>query len=359
MEAWNTMSNVKSEGRDVRKLQITGGSTYIISLPKQWVTQMALTKGSTVTLVRQNDGSIALIPENLKQVKKSTETTIEVRAKENPDLIMRKIVSAYLVGYTIIYLKAQKDRLDFTLRNAVKDFTRKKLVGTEIIADSPSEIVMKVLLSYPDLSVESALRRMCIITSSMHKDAMTALKDLDAEMAREVIYMDDEVDRFSLYIIRQLKATVGNPNTLKEIGLATARDCLGYRLITKSVERTADHAVQIAENVVSLKKPLEPVLFEQIESMSASAIAIFNTTIETLFTQNFQQANLNVQEAKETAMRRTELMEAILERTDMEDTSHLSLIVESITRTAEYASDIAEVVLNLNIEQNLTNALSR
>ncbi len=353
------MSKTTSEGRDVRKLQITGGSTYIISLPKQWVTQMALTKGSTVTLMRQNDGSIALLPENLKKVDKSTETTIEVRDQENPDLIMRKIVSAYLVGYTIIYLKAQRDRLDFTLRNAVKDFTRKKLVGTEIIADSPSELVLKVLLSYPDLSVESALRRMCIITSSMHKDAMTVLKNLDAELAREVIYMDDEVDRFSLYIIRQLKATVGNPSALKEIGLATARDCLGYRLITKSVERTADHAVQIAENVLSLKKPLDPALLEQIESMSVSAITIFNTTIETLFTQNFQQANRNVQEAKETATRRTGLMKAILERTDIEDTSYLSIIVESITRTAEYASDIAEVVLNLNIEQNLTNALSR
>jgi phosphate uptake regulator len=353
------MSETMPEGRDVRKLQITGGSTYIISLPKQWVTQMALTKGSTVTLVRQNDGSIALLPENLKKNEKPTETVIEVKAKENPDLIMRKIVSAYLVGYTILYLKAQKDRLDFTLRNAVKDFTRKKLVGTEIIADSPNEIVMKVLLSYPDLSVESALRRMCIITSSMHKDAMTALKDLDAELAREVIYMDDEVDRFSLYIIRQLKATVENPHTLKEIGLATARDCLGYRLITKSVERTADHAVQIAENVLTLKKPLESELFKQIESMSASAIAIFNETIDTLFTNNFQRANVNVQKAKQIAMRRTELMDSILERTDIEGTSHLSIIVESITRTAEYASDIAEVVLNLNIEQNLSTSLSR
>jgi len=320
---------------------------------------MALTKGSTVTLVRQNDGSIALLPENLKKNEKPTETVIEVKDKESPDLIMRKIVSAYLVGYTILYLKAQKDRLDFTLRNAVKDFTRKKLVGTEIIADSPSEIVMKVLLSYPDLSVESALRRMCIITSSMHKDAMTALKDLDAELAREVIYMDDEVDRFSLYIIRQLKATVGNPHTLKEIGLATARDCLGYRLITKSVERTADHAVQIAENVLTLKKPLDSELFKQIESMSASAIAIFNETIDTLFTNNFQRANVNVQKAKQIAMRRTELMDSILERTDIEGTSHLSIIVESITRTAEYASDIAEVVLNLNIEQNLSTSLSR
>jgi len=33
------------------------------------------------------------------------------------------------------------------------------------------------------------------------------------------------------------------------------------------------------------------------------------------------------------------------------DTSTIKLITESIRRTAEYASDIAEIVLNINIEQ--------
>ena len=63
---------------------------------------------------------------------------------------------------------------------------------------------------------------------------------LDRKMVQEVIAMDDEVDRFSLYTIRQLKAAVEDDNIIKEIGLKTRRDCLGYRLITKSVERTAD-----------------------------------------------------------------------------------------------------------------------
>jgi hypothetical protein len=38
---------------------------------------------------------------------------------------------------------------------------------------------------------------------------------------------------------------------------------------------------------------------------------------------------------------------------DAEDAPHLRLIIESIRRTAEYASDIAEVVLNLTIESIL------
>jgi hypothetical protein len=41
------------------------------------------------------------------------------------------------------------------------------------------------------------------------------------------------------------------------------------------------------------------------------------------------------------------------QKIDVEDAPHLRLIIESIRRTAEYASDIAEIVLNLTIESIL------
>ena len=342
------------EETEVRKLQVTGGSTYVLSLPKKWANQMGLRKGSKLTLVRQNDGSLLVTPEELKKLEKPAEAIIEVAPTDDPDSIIRKLVSTYLVGYNVIFIRTKNQRLDSAKRNAIKNFTRRMLVGTEIIADSPKELIMKVLLSYPELSVQSALRRMCIITSSMHKDAIIALKKLDGELARDVIAMDDEVDRFGLYIIRQLKAAVQDEKIIKEIGLSSGRDCLGYRLTTKAVERTADHAVVIAENVLMLKRPLETELFEQIDSMSASAISVFNEAIESLFKRDFQLANNTVQKAKQVALSEKELVKPILKRTDVGEVSSLSLIIESIRRAAEYASDIAEIVLNLTVHQIIT-----
>jgi phosphate uptake regulator len=241
--------------------------------------------------------------------------------------------------------------LDHNQRNLIKEFTRKNLVGTEIIADSPKEMIIKILLSYPELSVESALRRMCIITSSMHTDVMKALKTADIPLVREVIYQDNEVDRFSLYIIRQLKAAIEDLNILKEIGLSTRRDCLGFRLITKTVERTADHAVEIAENILNLHEPPSTELYENIAKMSEAAVSIFTQSIEILYKQDFEAANRIVQNAKSAAARQNELSAEILQIANQNKISCLSLIVESIKRVAEYSSDIAEIVLNLNIDQ--------
>ncbi|UCH37434.1 MAG: phosphate uptake regulator PhoU [Candidatus Bathyarchaeota archaeon] len=216
-------------------------------------------------------------------------------------------------------------------------------------------MIIKVLLSYPELSVESALRRMCIITSSMHTDVMNALKTADMPLVREVIYQDNEVDRFSLYIIRQLKAAIEDLNILKEIGLSTRRDCLGFRLITKTVERTADHAVEIAENIVNLQEPPSAELYENIVRMSESAISIFNQSIEILYKQDFEAANRIVQNAKMAAAKQNELTAEILQLANQNKISCLSLIVESIKRVAEYSSDIAEIVLNLNIDQIISS----
>ena len=109
------------------------------------------------------------------------------------------------MGFNFIKLKTSKERFGSEQTDKIRDFVRSKLVGTEVVTESPSEIALQVLISYPELTVENALRRMVIITLSMVKDATTALTKMDKELAKEICKMDDEVDRFGFYIVRQLK----------------------------------------------------------------------------------------------------------------------------------------------------------
>jgi phosphate uptake regulator len=348
------MGNIaKTECEEARKLQVTGGSTYIISLPREWVTRNQLRKGGSLILREEVDGSLSLVPSGLARQERKEDAFMRVSRKDESDAIIRKTVSAYLVGYNVIHLMAQsQEQLSSQQRNALKDFARRYLVGTEIVTDTPSELTLQILLSYPELTVESALRRMSIITSSMHKDSMTALRDLDHQLANAVIDTDTEVDRFNLYIIRQLKLAIANPRIIAEIGLSGARDCLGYRLITKSVERTADHAVSIAENVLPLKKKVNEETLGEIENMSILAISAFEDAIDSLFKHDFNLAESVIEKTKGIAKLEKEAVHSS-QKTGIEEIANLRLLIESVRRTAEYASDIAEVVLNMNIQSVL------
>jgi phosphate uptake regulator len=336
---------------EIRKIQLTGKSTYIVSLPKKWATSLNLKSGSQLVVSRQGDASLLLTPKELFKSQRLTEATIMTSWKDDPNTIARKIIALYLIGYNFIKIFTKDERTTSLQRNFIKDLVRKKLVGTEIISDFPNEMKLQILLSYPELSVENALRRMCFIASSMHEDAMQALKDSNKKLAEDVIALDDEVDRFSLYVIRQLKAAVQNERVLKDIGLSNPRDCLGYRIISKSVERIADHAVKIAENVISLNGKIEDYTFQKISEMSSFARFAFDDSIKSLYKKDYLLADNVVAKTKTIASIENEALSSIAKKAEAATMSNIRLIMESTRRTAEYAGDIAEIVLNLNANQ--------
>lgn len=348
--------NVRSVKEDVRKIQLTGGSTYTISLPKRWVEQMGLTRGSMVSIVQREDLTLTLHPTGSRE-EEARKAVITVSDHIAPESLTRRVVSAYLIGYNIIQLRDPNKRIELAQRYAVKDFTRKKLVGTEILSDLPRELTLQVLLSYTELSIKDALRRMSVIAASMHRDSLITLSTDDPQLAREVVALDDEVDRFSFYIIRLLKAAVSDSHILREIGLRSPRECLGYRLITKSVERMADHAVNIAQNSLALTlSTLNDEIVTELRAMSESALKVFEDSIDALFDEDYAAADRVLERAEETRGMEAGAIQKTIKNAPPEDVPALRLIIESILRTAEYGSDIAEIVLNMTIRDAIAEA---
>jgi phosphate uptake regulator len=337
-----------------RKLQVTGGSTFILSLPKEWATKNELKRGSSMVVREEEDGSLSIAPASFPKKEKQDEAYIKASINDNPDAVMRTAISAYLSGYNVLHIRAQGQKmLSSKLRNHLKNFARHYLVGTEIVIDTPTELTLQVLLNYPELTVQNALSRMSIIASSMHKEAITALKKLDYQSAKSVIETDREVNRFSLYIVRLLKLAVSNQRIVKDIGLTSQKECLGYRLIAKAVERTADHATKIAENTLLLKDPVNEEILEKINQLSSLAISMFETSMEAFFKHDFNLAETVIEKLSQVHKLEKETV-LYSHNAKIEEIVNLRLLIESVRRTAEYATDISEVVLNLNVESVLS-----
>jgi phosphate uptake regulator len=336
-----------------RKLQVTGGSTFILSLPKDWALKNELKRGSAMIVREEDDGSLSVSPASFPKKEKQDEAYIKVSQNDNPDAVMRTAISAYLSGYNILHVRAHPQKvLSSKLRNHLKNFARNYLVGTEIVIDTPTVLTLQVLLNYPELTVQNALSRMAIIASSMHKESILSLRKLDYASAKAVIETDREVNRFGLYIVRLLKLAVSNQRIVKEIGLNDQRECLGIRLIAKAVERTADHATKIAEDTLLLKEPVTGELADKLGKLSEIANSMFENSVEALFKHDFNLAETVIE--KLAAVHKLEKETVICSQSAKPDEMvSLRLIIESVRRTAEYASDISEVVLNLNVESVL------
>jgi phosphate uptake regulator len=348
-----TTTAVKERNEEQRKIQVTGGATYIISLPKSWATRNALKRGSSMILREEEDGTLSISPTKFGNKEKKDEAYIRSNTNDNPDTIMRTAIAAYLNGYNIMHIRAQSQKtLSIKTRNHLKHFTRNYLVGTEIVTDTPNELTLQVLLNYPELTIHNALSRMSIIASSMQKEALTALNNLDQQSAKAVIETDREVNRFGLYTIRLLKLAVSNPRIVKDIGLNSQKECIGYRLIAKAVERTADHATKMAENTLQLKEQVNDNLLEKINELSTLANTMFENSIESLFKRDFNLAESVIEKLYQAHKFEKEAI-LLTHESNIEEIANIRLLIESVRRIAEYASDISEVVLNMTVESVL------
>src|SRR5260370_27601685 len=171
-------------------------------------------------------------------------------------------------------------------------------VGSGIIEESKDELIVKWLSRYGDVPASKVISRMSLIAKLMLRDAVDSLKGRDPAMAEEIIRRDEEVDRFYLFIIRQLTMAVLNRSLILEIGLADPRDCLVYRVVSKSLERIADHATVIAKMSARIENPLPPRLVHEISKASDISINILEDALQPLSNSDGTLANNSIVSAE-------------------------------------------------------------
>ena len=201
------MSEVLND-REVRKLQLVGGFTYVLSLPKKWVEELKLKTGDSVSIIKNVNKSLSILPTTSSSTPKLSKSKTIIVQKDSVESIQRKVIAMYLAGYQIIEIHAKGGRIQLEHKQAIRDLVRKNMIGTEIVESTPESLTIQVLTSLPELSISDALKRMFLLTSTMHRQAIDALKEMDVELGEEITHLDDEVDRFSLYILRNLTLAV-------------------------------------------------------------------------------------------------------------------------------------------------------
>ena len=117
----------------------------------------------------------------------------------------------------------------------------------ERMADLAEDIAERALhlAQMPAVPIPENLQRMTDLTTTMVRQSLDSFVNLDPRLARRVIRLDDEVDRYNNEIIDELIGMMQQSPAMVEPGLSLFS-------ATRHLERIADHATNIAEDVVYL-----------------------------------------------------------------------------------------------------------
>jgi len=327
---------------EIRRVQVTGGSSYIITLPKEWVKKANIQKNDSIGLVGQSDGTLLITPKMIeKQIQKIK--TFKVDDKTDQEFILRQLVGAYIAGFNSIEIVSTK-KMPSKIRDSIRKFTQ-ITIGPEVIEETDNSIILKDLLNPTEMPFSSTIKRMHILVKNMHEDSISALTKDNKNIQEEISLRDNDVDRLYWLVARQHNIILQNVSLAEKMG-TTIKMSLAYFLISKKIERMGDHVVHIAQNVSQIvSDDLDEDIVAKIQSASDLALDIFNRSIGALFRRDIAEANKNIDSVKKLEKKCEEINKLALNQKGNIAIA-VGNIVESIKRMGEYAEDISETTIN-------------
>jgi len=131
------------------------------------------------------------------------------------------------------------------------------------------------------------------------------------------------------------------------MGLEKPSDCLEYRTIISKIERIADHASLIAKRVKFIEESIDPNITSKIKKLSEKSLEVFEESIDAVQNHDFQKGENVAQKVTSVIEEEKEIMSKI--RETEKNASVIRFVLEDLRRIAEYSGDIAEVAIDENI----------
>ncbi len=331
----------------IRKVQFTGGSSYVMTLPKEWIDAQKIKKNDPIGIEEQSDGTL-LITKTIVQEPLQRKKEFSVDGITEPAYLFRLLIGAYISGITTIVITS-KEKLPTFVRGVVRDFTQ-MTIGQEVVEENDSKIMLKDLLNPSEMPFANSLKRMFVIVKAMHKDAITAIRSRNSSLAADVTARDNDVDRLHWLIARQTHMILSNVSLSKKMGVSPGM-AVHYFVISRIIERIGDHAERIVDNAqLILERDIDPSIMSMISKASELSIGIFDRSIISFFDNDMKNANRNIESLKALEAICEEINNLVLQQ-ETSDAIALGYITESIRRAGEYAADISENVINYLVEE--------
>ncbi|MEN6342456.1 MAG: phosphate uptake regulator PhoU [Methanospirillum sp.] len=332
---------------DIRRVQMTGGSSLVVTLPKEWTTAMRIQKNDPVRVAVQPDGTLSITARVSDDQEQRTKE-LDVSSCASPSFLFRTLIGCYIAGFSAITVRS-KTRLPPFVRTVVRDFTQ-MTIGQEVTEESETAIRIKDLLNPSELPFENTLKRMFVVVKSMHEDAISAIELGDEALAREVIRQDRDIDRLQWLVARQTNMIMTDPNLSRKMG-ASSGVASSYAAVARILERIGDHAVRIAKNAIVLAdSPVGPDVVARLRTASAFSIGVLDRALASFFTRDMHLANRTIEEMPHAEALAEEVHTAALSLSTAPAVA-LGYVAESVRRVGEYASDVAETVINHAVER--------
>jgi len=310
-----------------RKIQEVKGSFYVY-LPKDWCAKAKIKGGSEVVIQELEDGSLVIFS-NKEAYKQKLSGVFDVEDC-NPHIANVILLAGYIVGLDQFSLMSTKE-ISLEFRENIESHVR-SMIGVEVVDETDKSIVIKDISE--GTSIKPIIQRLLNTTGYILTSVVRIIRTGDRKEAQAIINRDDDVDRYNWLVQRMVHLILENPALARELNILPIEG-LHYSHITRYIERIADHAVAIAEQILS-----SGAINEDLSKFAEKANEVYNSLIDVFFNRNLKKA-FEILEQRSNLKRELRVLE--------KEFPESKIIIIHLERIIDYCSDISETAIDQTI----------
>lgn len=328
---------------ETRKAQLTGGSTFTVSLPKDWANEIDLETGDTLRLF-PHDRTLIIEPttddgtDGANGADRGTRVDVDRFSATD---VRRTVQALYTSGFNRIELASTADLNEH--RRVISE-TARGFIGLERLESGDAHVTLRSLLDSATVSVEQSTVQLEQVALSMHADAIVALLNGDEDLAEHVVERDDEVDRLHAMLSRHFQRSLVDLRETEALGLEQS-ELYDYRTTGRQLERVGDHAEKIATLARQFEHPPAGEFAENIEHAGAEARTLVERAASTIIGDGDVDTAFDALDRRDELTADLQDLERQLHERDVPESHLIALVLDSLMRSAEYGGNIAEAAL--------------
>lgn len=332
---------------DIRRVQITGGSSFMVTLPKEWANSVGLRKNDSVGLQMQPDGSLSLYPKGTAPESKRTTKVIDATEITSRGFMYRQLVGAYIAGHVNILVTSETP-MSSTITSAVSTFVQTS-IGLETMEADDTHLLISDLLDHEDIEPKKILDRMRLLVKGMVSDLYEAAYTGNLDPLRELEYRDKEIDRIYWLTSRQCNMHQKDVTVSRKMNLSLY-DLTSCLSVSRVLESIGDHSIVMSKYLLLVADSGKVYrINKDAHAIGLMIIDLINNSVKSWVDRDLMLAEQCIKDADKIIATVNETTKNNIEGEQYSATVK-EITMFSSKRISEYCKDIAEFAINMAME---------
>lgn len=185
---------------ETRKLQLLGGSTLSVSVPKAWAEQNGLKAGDRLLLEPLPCGALRVGAVQGAQTRAVSRQILDATALSAKQ-VEQRVIALYLSGRDFIEVTARPSIAPTTL--TLLETLPRRINGLEIVEHQADRIVLHDMIDASEFRPQLAFDRHYGLASRMHRDILSGIAQGDEELCEEALLRKQDIDRLAWTTTKQ------------------------------------------------------------------------------------------------------------------------------------------------------------